>query len=82
MNFRSNETAAAFAMAEVMIYNEAKKKWQTPDNSDCSSLCKIEILHHQRNQSFRIIGVRERVSYHHAYTEKLMKITSRTESMY
>ena len=51
----------AAAAAEVMIYNENRKKWQAPDGTE-GQLSSIQILHNSARQTFRIIAIREQVS--------------------
>ncbi|RCN43172.1 WH1 domain protein [Ancylostoma caninum] len=48
----------AAAAAEVMIYNETRKKWQAPDGTE-GQLSSIQILHNAARQTFRIIAIRE-----------------------
>ncbi|KAK6754106.1 hypothetical protein RB195_013235 [Necator americanus] len=52
------ESSMAAAAAEVMIYNETRKKWQAPDGAE-GQLSNIQILHNAARQSFRIIAIRE-----------------------
>uniref|UniRef100_A0A1I7WGS3 WH1 domain-containing protein n=1 Tax=Heterorhabditis bacteriophora TaxID=37862 RepID=A0A1I7WGS3_HETBA len=53
-----SETAVASAVAEVMMYNENRKKWQSPDGCD-GQLSNIQILHNGALQTFRIIAIRD-----------------------
>ncbi|EYB86100.1 hypothetical protein Y032_0286g1419 [Ancylostoma ceylanicum] len=52
------ESSMAAAAAEVMIYNETRKKWQAPDGTE-GQLSSIQILHNAARQTFRIIAIRE-----------------------
>lgn len=48
----------AVAAAEVMIYNEGRKKWQAPDGAE-GQISSIQVLHNAVRQTFRIIAIRE-----------------------
>ncbi|KAK6046182.1 WH1 domain protein [Cooperia oncophora] len=48
----------AVAAAEVMIYNENRKKWQAPDGAE-GQISSIQVLHNAVRQTFRIIAIRE-----------------------
>ncbi|KAK5970067.1 WH1 domain-containing protein [Trichostrongylus colubriformis] len=52
------ESSMAVAAAEVMIYNENRKKWQAPDGAE-GHISSIQVLHNAARQSFRIIAIRE-----------------------
>uniref|UniRef100_A0A0K0CYQ3 WH1 domain-containing protein n=1 Tax=Angiostrongylus cantonensis TaxID=6313 RepID=A0A0K0CYQ3_ANGCA len=48
----------AAAAAEVMVYNEGRKKWQAPDGGD-GQISTVQILHNTTRRTFRIIAIRE-----------------------
>ncbi|WKY09188.1 hypothetical protein Q1695_001949 [Nippostrongylus brasiliensis] len=52
------ESSMASAVAEVMIYNETRKKWQAPDGLE-GMVSSIQVLHNAVRQTFRIIAIRE-----------------------
>lgn len=52
----------AVAAAEVMIYNEGRKKWQAPDGAE-GQISSIQVLHNAVRQTFRIIAIREQVCF-------------------
>ncbi|CAD6186769.1 unnamed protein product [Caenorhabditis auriculariae] len=54
-----SERCVAAAYAEVMIYNEAAKKWQPPGGSD-GQVNKVEIMSSLHKTAFRIVSLRER----------------------
>lgn len=52
------ESSMAAAAAEVMVYNEGRKKWQAPDGGD-GQISTVQILHNTTRRTFRIIAIRE-----------------------
>ncbi|KJH47005.1 WH1 domain protein [Dictyocaulus viviparus] len=55
-----SESAMAAAAAEVMIYNESRKKWQAPSGVE-GQISTVQILQNTARQTFRIIGIREQL---------------------
>jgi hypothetical protein len=52
--FRFSEQSIIGARASVMVYDDGAKKW-VPSGSS-SGLSKVQIFHHQQNNTFRVVG--------------------------
>lgn len=50
----SSEQSIISARASVMVYDDNQKKW-VPSGSS-SGLSKVQIYHHQQNNTFRVVG--------------------------
>jgi enabled len=51
---QNSEQSIIGARASVMVYDENLKKWIPSGNS--SGLSKVQIYHHQQNNTFRVVG--------------------------
>jgi enabled len=54
MQPENSEQSIIGARASVMVYDENLKKWIPSGNS--SGLSKVQIYHHQQNNTFRVVG--------------------------
>lgn len=52
--FPCSEQSIISARASVMVYDDNQKKW-VPSGSS-SGLSKVQIYHHQQNNTFRVVG--------------------------
>lgn len=53
-SFSCSEQSIISARASVMVYDDNQKKW-VPSGSS-SGLSKVQIYHHQQNNTFRVVG--------------------------
>lgn len=52
--FLNSEQSIIGARASVMVYDDVAKKWMPSGSS--SGLSKVQIYHHQQNNTFRVVG--------------------------
>lgn len=56
-----SESPVAIALADVMVYDDARKEWLSPDGNTEPARSQVQILHNTQNDSFRIVGTRIQV---------------------
>lgn len=54
LSFCFSEVSISSARASVMVYDDVNKKW-VPSGSS-SGLSKVQLYHHQVNNTFRVVG--------------------------
>lgn len=67
MHYGYSEAVVAMATADVMVYDDATKRWVAPDGGIEPARSQVRILRNTHTNAFRIVGTRLQVCFFASY---------------